>query len=338
MWLNITVFIAAGAVILLAGSRLTWLADRLADRTGLGEAVVGSLLLGASTSLPGIVTSVTAAWRGHAEMAVSNAVGGIAAQTLFLAVADIVNRKANLEHQAASLPNILNGVILMALLVTLLVGAMSPDWAVWDVHPISYLVFAVYASGMYLVHRTRQDPQWKPKRTVLTVEDEPQNEQGAGESSLGWMLVKFAILAALLGTSGWLLARVGIEITRETGLSETVVGGLFTAVTTSLPELVTVIAAVRAGALTLAVADILGGNAFDTLFVVAADFAYRQGSIYHAAANEQLFMMGMAALMTGLIVMGLVYRQEKGLGNIGFESVGILLVYVAGSVVIALGT
>lgn len=109
-------FAASAVVILLAGTRLTAVADILAERTGLGEAVVGAVLLGAATSLSGIVTSVTAAADGRAELAVSNAVGGIAAQTVFLAVADDVYRRAeealrkekkDLEDRANELENIL---------------------------------------------------------------------------------------------------------------------------------------------------------------------------------------------------------------------------------------
>lgn len=84
--LSIVLFVGAAVAIGLIGTRLTGVADTLADRTGLGEALVGAVLLGASTSLSGIVTSVTAAYVGSAELAISNAVGGIAAQTVFLAV------------------------------------------------------------------------------------------------------------------------------------------------------------------------------------------------------------------------------------------------------------
>ena len=110
------VILLSAVVILLAGTRLTAVADILAERTGLGEAVVGAVLLGAATSLSGIVTSVTAAADGRAELAVSNAVGGIAAQTVFLAVADDVYRRAeealrkekkDLEDRANELENIL---------------------------------------------------------------------------------------------------------------------------------------------------------------------------------------------------------------------------------------
>ena len=56
----------------------------------------------ASWSMP----LLSAAWKGHAGLAVSNAFGGIATQTACLAIADIVYRRANLEHAAASVDNL----------------------------------------------------------------------------------------------------------------------------------------------------------------------------------------------------------------------------------------
>ncbi|MDZ7686362.1 MAG: hypothetical protein U5O39_16320 [Gammaproteobacteria bacterium] len=99
---------------------------------------------------------------------------------------------------------------------------------------------------------------------------------------------EFAILMVVLGLAGLMLEPAATTISAHTGLTQTIVGVMLTAVSTSIPELVTSIAAVRRGALTLAVGGILGGNAFDTLFMAASDIAYRDGSIYHAmpAATE----------------------------------------------------
>ena len=122
----------------------------------------------------------------------------------------------------------------------------------------------------------------------------------------------------------------GIFIAGQTGLSESVVGGLFTAVSTSLPELVTTVAAVRHGALTLGVGGVIGGNCFDLLLLAFSDLAYRQGSIYTAIANRQIFVMALTMLMTGILLLGLLEREKHGIGNIGFESVLILLIYAGG--------
>jgi hypothetical protein len=109
-------FLASATVVFLSGLRMTGLADRLADRTGLGEAIVGGVLLGAATSLSGIIVSITAALDGRASLAFSNSVGGIAAQTVFPRVADMFYRKINLEHAAADLGNVFQGLVLMVLL------------------------------------------------------------------------------------------------------------------------------------------------------------------------------------------------------------------------------
>ena len=113
---SIVVFSLCALVIAIAGTRITRVVDQLADRTGLGEATAGTVLLGAATSLSGSVLSVTAAYRGHPELAVSNALGGIAVQTFFLAIADMVYRRANLEHAAASAPNMMQNGLLIRLL------------------------------------------------------------------------------------------------------------------------------------------------------------------------------------------------------------------------------
>src|SRR5690606_3421702 len=76
--LAIGLFLATAAVIGVVGTRLARIVDELADRTGLGEAIAGAVLLGLATSLSGIVLSVSAAWAGRPELAMSNALGGIA--------------------------------------------------------------------------------------------------------------------------------------------------------------------------------------------------------------------------------------------------------------------
>ncbi|GMU20675.1 MAG: cation transporter [Phycisphaerae bacterium] len=333
LWLSITGLAFASVVILFSGVKLTSLADRLADRTGLGEAATGAILLGASTSLPGIVTSITAAWHGHAELAVSNGIGGIAAQTTFLGIADITNREANLEHQAVSVPNMIYATLLIMLLGGVLLASNSPDFTIWGVHPITPLLAVAYLFGLRLARIGQKQPQWEPRQTEFTRPDVP-DEEAAHRESLTRMWVKFGMLALILGVSGWVVARTGENITARTGLSQSVVGGLFTAISTSTPELVTSVAAVRRGALTLAVGGVIGGNAFDVMFVVAADIAFREGSIYHAISPREHFLTTLAIVMSAVLVMGLLSREKRGIANIGYESFLILTLYAAGWIVL----
>ncbi|MEQ8348445.1 MAG: hypothetical protein RIB84_11120 [Sneathiellaceae bacterium] len=323
----LALFGGAAVLVLLAGVRLTRLADRLADLSGWGEAIVGGVVLGAVTSLAGGVTSVTAAAGGHAELAVSNAVGGIAAQTLFLVVADWSYRRVNLEHAAASLPNMVNGVTLFAMLAVLLLARQVAPVTVWGVHPASLALVAIYGGGIALARRSRAQPMWRPRQTRETREDLP-DEAPAG-SSLWQVAGAVALLGVLVGAAGYVIAQTGLAIAAQTGLSEGIVGTLLTSVATSTPELVTTIAAVRRGALTLAFGGIVGGNTFDILFTAFADIA-DPGSIYHAMAGEQVFVILLTIVMTAVLLLGLIQRERHGIGNIGFESVLLVLLYCGG--------
>ncbi len=327
-------FAVCALVIGIVGTRLTGIVDDLADRTGLGEAIAGAVLLGMATSLSGIVVSVSAALADRPTLAVSNALGGIAVQTLFLSIADITHRRANLEHAAASLGNLMQGGLLLCLLSLVLVGRFAPEWTLWQVHPVTPVLLIGYLFGLRLVDRSRENPMWKPAQTRDTQPDVPDERAMRRSATRLWL--SFIALAVTLGISGWLLERCAAIIAEQTGLGQSVVGALMTAVVTSLPELVTSLAAVRRGALTLAVAGIIGGNAFDTLFVAASDIAYRGGSIYHAIPDAVSLWVALTMLMTGILLVGMLYRQRQGPAHIGFESVGVIACYLAGVIALLL--
>ncbi len=322
---NLAILLVAAGVIAYFGWKLAALADWLADVTGLGEAVAGALFLGASTSLPGITTSAVTAWEGYAQLSVSNAIGGIAAQTAFLGIADITYKRSNLEHAAASAPNIMQGTLLVTLLAIPLLAMTGPQFSVLGIHPATPILLAFYIYGMKLVNQAHQLAPWKPRQTDETREDVP--EQATRDENVPRLWIGFAVNTAIVGIAGWVVARTGSAVADQTGLSETAVGGFLTAVSTSLPELVTSIAAVKQGALTLAVAGIIGGNCFDTLFLAVADIAYRPGSIYHHITSTQAFLMVLTIFMVGTLLMGLVRREKRGIANIGFESFVILVTY-----------
>lgn len=330
-------FLAATAVIVLAGIPLTRNADAAAARTGLGEAAIGAILLGAITSLPGITASVSAAWAGNAELALSNAYGGIAAQTFFMVVADMAFRRANLEHAAASLGNLMWATLLIVLLaMLLLVMTGASDWTWGWFHPVSPILIAVYLFGMRWARDAKEAPMWVPHQTDETRTDD--DEGAMDDAPAGTRLwVSLAVYGFLVAVAGWLTASTGGILAARTGLSATVVGALLVAVATSLPELVTSVTAIRRGAIVLAVGGILGGNAFDTLFAAAADFAYREGSIYAAVTVGETRLLTLTLLMTAIFVFGMLSRERRGVANIGFESTAVFVTYVGGMLWIAFG-
>lgn len=334
LWGIALAFIGAAGVIGVGGAKMSAYADRIADRTGLGEAVTGMVFLGLLTALPGLAASVAAALQGHAALAISNAMGGIAVQTVALAVADVAYRRANLEHAAASAANMMQTAMLVLLLTVVVTSLGGPAATIGHVHPGTIILFVAAGIAFYAVHRTGRYPMWEPRKTRETVEDEPDPRHE--RQSLRWMIVGLLVCGALTMAAGVVVAQAAAGLVAATPLPATIVGGLFMAVATSLPELVTCVAAVRRGALTLAVSDIVGGNFFDVLFVAAADLVFLSGSLYHGSGvgPPEFFLTSLTILLNIVLLAGLIYRQERGPGKIGVESVAMLVIYLAGILVL----
>ncbi|MGF1549280.1 MAG: sodium:calcium antiporter [Sphingomonadaceae bacterium] len=333
---NLAVFAGAAFVIALLGTRMAHLADAIADRTGLGEALVGAVLLGAGTSISGIVTSVWSASAGYPSLSVANAIGGIAAQTAFLAIADIFYRRVNLEHAAVSAVNLTQSAILILLMALPLLAYAAPPVALWSVHPVTPVLVGVYLVGLRNAHRQKLEPMWRPRITEETHRD--LADPGTRFGPDWWLFAQFALLVMLVGLAGYAVGNSGAALSAMLGISQSVVGALMTALVTSLPELVTTVAAVRAGAPQLAIGGIIGGNMFDALFVAASDIAYRDGSIYHAIGVRELFWYAIVIVMTTVLLAGLLQRERRGPAGIGWDSTLLLGLYLAAaSVQAALG-
>ncbi|WBB99369.1 MULTISPECIES: cation transporter [unclassified Solwaraspora] len=332
---SIAAFAIAGVVTVVGGIRLVAVGDALADRTGWGEAVFGAVFFGLATSLSGIVMTAVTAVSDAPQLAYSNAVGGIAAQTTAVAVADLFYRRVNLEHAAASLSNLLFGCLLLALLALALLATYTPDGAVVGVHPVSVIMVGCYLGGVMIVHSTDVTPYWQAVDTNETRQDLPQSHGLLDDRPLRRLWVRFALVGLVVAASGWLTALAAESLVQATGLRAGFVGGVLMGLVNALPETITAIAAVRRGAVTLAVAAILGGNCLDALNLVIADIFYRTGSIYHAAGPDELFLTSAALLMTTVLLGGLLARQVRGWGRLGFEGTLLFGGYLAVVAVLA---
>ncbi|MUL41159.1 sodium:calcium antiporter [Streptomonospora sp. PA3] len=329
VWVSALALVVAAIVLLVIGGPFTRLVDRLADRTGLGETLAGIVLVGAVTALPGLVTSILGAAQGDAVFSMNNALGGIALQTTFIALADLVYRRANLEHAAASLPNLLAPIGLSIMLGTVLIAGIGPQFDVLQVHPASVLLVFLYLYWLRLSRKVGANPMWRVTPTRNTRRDEPDPASERPGESMAAMWTKFAAMAAVVSATGYVVGESGLAVIQQTGMSGGVVGAVFTGFITSLPELVTVLYAVRIRALHLALGDIIGGNGFDVLFLSFSDVAYRQGTVYGAMTPQVMLMTVLGIVLNLLVAAGLIRRQEHG---IGFEGVAMFAAYVIGVV------
>lgn len=114
-------------------------------------------------------------------------------------------------------------------------------------------------------------------------------------------------------------------------------GTLFVAFATSVPELVVTLAAVRLGALDMAIGNLLGSNLFDMLLVAIDDLFYTPGPILAEVSPAHAISAMSALVMTGLAIVGLYYRPRgRVLRTAGWVSLALFVIYLLNAYVLFL--
>ena len=312
----------AGAGIVLAQS-----GDAIAERTGLGGLVVGMFLLAGATSLPEIATDVSAALADAPDLAVGDLFGSSMANMAILAVVDLVYRgrvwtRVGLgQARLAAVAIALTSVALLALLV-------PRPFAIGWIGVETVVIVAGYIAATAWIHRTRRTGR--------------HEHDGSGEvmAPIGWgqeatagvpfrhVVLRFGLAAGVVLVAAPFVALSAEGIADQTGVGQTVVGTFLLAATTSLPELVASLTAVRIGAHDLAVGNLFGSNAFNMVALLAADLAYAPGPILAAVAPAQAVAGVGAILLMALALAAVIHGTETRIRRLEPDAVGVLLVYV----------
>jgi cation:H+ antiporter len=128
---------------------------------------------------------------------------------------------------------------------------------------------------------------------------------------------------------------VGVELAQHYGWHKSFVGTLFVAAATSLPELVVTLAALRLGALDMAIANLLGSNLFDIAIIAIDDLFYLRGPLLSHVADTHAFSAFSALTMTGAVIVGLLYRPQRRLfGVVGWIGLVLLAIYLLNTYVL----
>ncbi|GAA5508206.1 sodium:calcium antiporter [Novipirellula caenicola] len=335
--INFGIFAVAALFVWLAGTKLSKYVDLFADRTGLGKAFAGALLLGGATSLPELATTLTASYSGAAELAGNNLLGGVVMQVAVLALIDafvLRGRPLTLFSPQSSL--IMVGVMLIALIALASAAVTSGElYSIAGVGVWPILLFAAYVSSLWVIYRYEGKPRWEPRGEIAQPPESARDIKDAHQHqyqdvSTRGLVGYFAIASAVVLIGGYFVAVSGEMIAEQTGIGQSFVGATLVALVTSLPELSTTYSAVRFGAYSMAAANILGTNSLEIALFLPAELAYREGNLFDALQPSAAFLAALGIVVTSLYLWGILERRDKTVLGMGVDSFAVLATYAAG--------
>lgn len=329
-------FLVASAATWGAGIELSKSTDELDRRLGLGDALGGMVLLSIAGSLPEVAITISAAASGNLDIAAGNLIGGIATATMVLVLCDLFAPRP-LTYLVGSLVPVLEGLLVMALIAVVSLGALLPARiSVHGISPVSVLLVVVWIVGVWILNRARSHPRWdvvmegsEPGRPHRR-QRHPVADRERGRHSLGRVIGGFVLASVVTLIAGVVLELSGAELAARANVNPVLFGATFLSLASALPEISSGIEAVRLGDHRLAVGDVFGGNAFQLCLFLLAD-AIAASPALPTAGNQNAWLAALGLLLTAVYVGGIIVRPRRP-DRIGPDSVIAVLVYAAGIV------
>ena len=313
-------FTLCAALILFSGSRLSRYGDRIAALTGLGRAWLGLVLLATVTSLPELFVGIgSAGIQQNADLAVGDVLGSCVFNLMILSMLDAFHRGPGLLSTVAPKQVLIAalGIVLLALVGF---GLFLPEQIVvmgW-VGALSLVFIAVYVVAMRVVYRHFAQDEGERAGE--------RNDKGMKE--LRKVLKWYALHAAVVIAAALFLPGLAEGIMEATGLKASFVGTLLLATSTSLPEVAVSVAALRIGAVDMAVSNLLGSNLFNIVILAIDDIVYQGGFLLKDASEAHLVSVFSTIIMSAVVIVGLTFRMAPKRYLLAWDTFLIAVMYV----------
>ena len=300
-------FILCAILIFYVGALLSKYGDVIAEKTGLGRAWVGAILIAGVTSLPELASGVSAvAWLNEPNLAAGAVLGSCLFNLALIALIDLAYQPGRVLAQAQEVHILSGGLgVLMLGIVAMgvLIGPALNGIGILGISVLSIVLLVLYAVGGKMIAGLE-------KERIGEVLEKEAEQGGYEDISARKAYIVFVINAALVIGLGIWLASIGDRLAATTGLSRSFVGNLFLALSTSLPEIAASLAAIRLGAVDLAIGNVLGSNLFNILLFFVYDLADGKNNFWASLTNSNAFAAVMTTMMTGVVIISLMYRAS----------------------------
>ena len=316
--------LACLAVIGVAGVRLSRYGDIIAEKSGLSRGWVGLILLATVTSLPELVTGLSSVTVAQVpDIAVGDILGSCVFNLLIIVLLDFLYRKESVYTRARQ------GNVLSAGYGIALIGFVGFNLLLYQAGTIPSLGHVgLYTPVILLLYLLAMRSLYRYEQAQVSeyVEDrvELYPHVSLKQAVQGYTLAAIAVMAA-----GIWLPFIARDLAAAMVWEQSFVGTLFVAAITSAPEVVVTVAALRMGAVDLAIGNLFGSNLFNIAILAIDDLAYLPGplladvSLTHATSAFSAMMMG------GLAVVGLVLRPaSRVFRTVSWISLLLLIIYL----------
>jgi cation:H+ antiporter len=297
--------------ILMIAKGADWFVESavsISEKSGIPKIIIGATIVSFATTSPEFAVSATAAYLGHVDLSVGNAVGSTICNIGLILGPVIAIRAIHIDRHSFVRKGAFMVISALMLILTTLDGKLSATDGL--------LLLVVFLGFMYY--------NYKLQRAVFDNEGNRLERTPLLEMKKDIFLFIAGAFMVVIGSR--ILVDAGITLAEWLGVPQMLIGLTLVALGTSLPELITAVSSLIKGHQDISIGNILGANIMDITLVLGVSSQIRtleilpQSLIYDFPA--------MLLIMVLLVIFGVTKRKlERWEGGL---LLGVYLAYIAG--------
>lgn len=271
----ILLYVLSGAALVFFSIKCADYVDLLDKKTNLSGAFIGGVILAAITSLPELVTSISAVTVvNNPELIIGNVLGSnvfnlcIFGATTALSVKAFANAKIGKSHIAIIICTIVADALMFA---TLLLNPKFTRIPYLEINGASLIILVIYFISL----------------RFLSNDDSESEQEDTSALTLKQIIIRFILMALCLVAMSFIVTYFTDIIQERLNLGASLAGAIFLGVVTSLPELSSSIALVRHRNFNAMVGNVVGSNMFNFTIFSISDFIAGKKLIYVDSAESR---------------------------------------------------
>lgn len=325
---SIWIFVASVVLLWIFSNKLSKVVNYIDDQFKLGSSFGGTIILSVVTNLPEIAITISGAIKGNVDLAVGNILGGIVIQSILLVLFDFASRKEKkpLSTLVSNKASIVQGLFLIIILVLVILGKeITPSSLIFRTTPPELLIAFSWISSILILKKVQAK-----KEPSVSNSSKTDQIKLSPKSSIVW-LIGISIIILVFGV---LLEETSNTIAGHFKINGLIFGATVLAFVTSLPEISSGLAFVKAKTYQPIISDIFGGNAFLPVLFLAATMITNK-PILPKAKNIDLYLVVIAIMITAIYLIGMILKlpeRKKGMGIDSWIVLGLYLLSILGMV------
>ncbi|MFQ5492948.1 MAG: sodium:calcium antiporter [Candidatus Dojkabacteria bacterium] len=305
------ILIPVGIFLLVRGAKLVVDAGiYIAQKTGLPRFVVGATVIAFGTSIPEVIVNIIGSANGANDLVIGNIVGTNIANILFVIGIAALIKPISVRHLVATrdIPFAFASIVIFILLIfdTFFSGGVDPNLLSRSDGLILLVIFLIFIYYVAFSHKEHYDE----------LEHELTHKRFTNQVALG---TAGLILLILGGTA---IVQSATSIAEMLGISNRIIGLTVVAISTSLPELATILVSLKQNQGEIGIGNIVGSNVFNILFILGMSASIRPIQSIESLVLDSFVL----ALSTLLLIASLFLGQRNKVDR--SEGLFFLVIYV----------